>query len=301
MQYIKPARTLDGQVALLRERGLTIDDEDEAKRQLANINYYRLASYLVPLQADKETRTYKVGTCFETALELYRFDQQLRVMVFDLIERIEVSVRTRFIYTMSLNHSPWWFEDATLFTNALDHAKSLVTISGELERSHEDFIKSHRHRYPKDGRLPPVWKTLEIVTLGTLSRLYGNLRQDLAGRDEIAAYYLVPPRQYFSGWLQSLTQVRNICAHHARLWNRVITAAPKHIKRPQPHLSYGRIRPDTLHKLYPALCVINHLLFTVAPDFGLSTRLADLFAQHPNVDPAAMGFPIEWREHPLWQ
>ena len=301
MRYSKQAYTVDQQIALLRERGLIVEDEAAAKRQLANISYYRLASYLLPLQEDKQTHTYKPGSRFENALELYRFDQQLRVLLFDLIERIEVSVRTRLIYTMSLNHSPWWFEDGALFTNADDHAEALAAIDAELARSHEEFIGDHQARYQDDTRRPPAWKTLEIVTLGTLSRLYGNLRKDLAGRDEVAAHFLVPPRQYFSGWLQCLTQVRNVCAHHARLWNRALAAAPKRIKRPPPALYYAPIPQQTQHKLYPALCVINHLLYTVSPGYELGDKLAYLLARHPNVDPAAMGFPQAWRECTLWQ
>lgn len=300
MHYTKQALSIADQLALLRQRGLSITDEAEATRHLSNISYYRLAGYLLPLQSDKKAHLYKPGSRFETALELYQFDQKLRVLAFDIIERIEVSVRTRLIYTMSMNHGPSWFEDPALFTNAEDHAECLLSIDSELERSHEEFIKDHQQRFGTDPRRPPAWKTLEIMTLGTLSRLYGNIRQDLPGRDEIAAYFRVPPRQYFSGWLQSITQVRNICAHHARLWNRTIAAAPKRIKRPSPDLYYPPIPQEMQHKLYPALCCMNHLLYTVAPEFKLAERLDSLFAEYSNVDPAAMGFPRDWRQYTLW-
>ena len=300
MEYNKQAVSVQAQIALLRERGLTIDDDAEAARHLGNISYYRLAGYLLPFQSDKVQHLYKPGSRFETALELYRFDQKLRVLAFDLLERIEVSVRTQLIYVMSLNHSPWWFEDAALFTSAEDHAEALASIDGELARSNEEFIVDHQARYGTDTRRPPAWKTLEIVTLGTLSRLYGNIRRELAGRDEVAAYFLVPPKQYLSGWLQCITQVRNVCAHHSRLWNRTIAAAPKRIKRPLPALYYAPIPQSVQHKLYPALCCMNHLLFTIAPDYGLGTRLNDLFSAHPNVDPVAMGFPVNWQKAPIW-
>ena len=300
MLYEKQAVSVAGQLALLRARGLIVTDEEAAVRQLSNISYYRLVSYLLPLQADKQTHVYKPGSRFENAIELYRFDQKLRGLLFDVIERIEVSVRTRLIYTMSLSHSPWWFEDPALFTSAADHAEGLTTIDAELGRSHEQFIADHYRRYADDPRRPPAWKTLEIVTLGTLSRLYGNLRRELPERDEIAAYFLVPPKQYFSGWLQSITQVRNICAHHARLWNRSIAAAPKRIKRPLPQLYYAPIPLATQQKLYPALCVMNHLLFTIEPTYNLADCLAKLFLAHPNVDPLAMGFPTDWRSNSLW-
>lgn len=300
MDYNKQAVSITDQIALLRERGLTIDDEAAAIHHLGTISYYRLAGYLLPFQSDKQLHIYKPGSRFETALELYRFDQKLRVMAFDIIERIEVSVRTQLIYTMSMDHSPWWFEDVSLFTSPDDHAEALASIDGELDRSHEEFIVDHKTRYGNDARRPPAWKTLEIVTLGTLSRLYGNIRKELPGRDAIAAYFLVPPQKYLSGWLQSITQVRNVCAHHARLWNRTIAAAPKRIKRPQPALYYAPIPQLTQNKLYPALCCMNHLLFTISPGYGMGLRLQELFTAHPNVDPVAMGFPVNWQQEPIW-
>lgn len=300
MDYNKQAVSVLDQIALLRERGLAIGDEAAAIRHLNTISYYRLAGYLLPLQSDKQRHVYKPGSRFETALELYRFDQKLRVLAFDVIERLEVGVRTQLVYVLSMAHSPWWFENVALFTNAADHAEALASIDGELARSHEEFIVDHRARYGADTRRPPAWKTLEIVTLGTLSRLYGNLRKELPGRDAIAAFFLVPPRQYLSGWLQSITQVRNVCAHHARLWNRTIAAAPKRIKRPRPALYYAPIPQLAQHKLYPALCCMNHLLYTVSPEYGMGARLQELFAAHPNVDPAAMGFPANWQAEALW-
>ena len=300
MDYNKQAVSITDQIALLRERGLAISDEAAAIRYLNTISYYRLAGYLLPFQSDKLLHLYKPGSRFETALELYRFDQKLRVLAFDVIERIEVSVRTQLIYVMSMNHSPWWFEDASLFASPEDHAEALAAIDGELARSHEEFIVDHKARYAADARRPPAWKTLEIVTLGTLSRLYGNIRKELRSRDEIAAFFLVPPKQYLSGWLQSLTQVRNVCAHHSRLWNRTIAAAPKRIKRPQPELYYAPIPQLAQHKLYPALCCMNHLLFTISPDYYMGLRLQELFAAHPNVDPTAMGFPANWQAEAIW-
>lgn len=300
MDYNKQAVSITDQIALLRERGLTIAHEAEAIRQLNTISYYRLAGYLLPFQSDKQLHLYKPGSHFETALELYRFDQKLRVLAFDVIERIEVGVRTQIIYVMSMNHTPWWFEDVRLFASPEDHAEALASIDSELARSHEEFIVDHKARYSTDARRPPAWKTLEIVTLGTLSRLYGNLRKELRGRDEIAAFFLVPPKQYLSGWLQSLTQVRNVCAHHSRLWNRTIAAAPKRIKRPQPELYYAPIPQLVQHKLYPALCCMNHLLFTISPSYGMGIRLRELLEAHPNVDPAAMGFPVNWQAEAIW-
>jgi abortive infection bacteriophage resistance protein len=302
MKYTKGAVTVADQIAMLRERGLVIADEPLAAHYLSTISYYRLAGYLLPLQNDKVNHLYKPGSHFEQAVDMYRFDQKLRALVLSVTELIEVSIRTRLIYTLSLQHSPWWFEDPSLFNSPDEHADFLAAVDRELEHSHEEFIRDHRRRYGDDERRPPAWKTLEVATFGALSRLYGNIRPTLAGRGDIADFFLVPRENYLSGWLQSISQVRNICAHHARLWNRTITATPRHIKRIQrPELRYNPISDSQRHKLYAVLCVMNYLLYTIDPAYSLRRHLVELFAEFPKVDTGAMGFLTDWQEQPLWK
>lgn len=299
MQYRKGAVTIADQIAQLQSRGLIIPDVREAARQLSNISYYRLAGYWWPMQDDKVAHTFKPGSQLVTVLELYNFDRELRLLVFDVIERLEVSLRARLVYTLSLAHSPWWFEDPALFNNAVQHAETLVTMDGELRRSKEDFIRDHRQRYYTDARRPPAWKTLEILSFGTLSRLYGNLRPSVAANDAVAQHFLVPNHTYFRSWLQCISQVRNVCAHHGRLWNRAVAAPPKYIPKPPRHLAYAA--PPQPSRLYSALCCLKFMLHSVDYQNQLTQRIEQLFVAFPNADPGAMGFPANWAQEPLWQ
>jgi abortive infection bacteriophage resistance protein len=299
MQYHKGAVTITDQIAQLQARGLFIPDVGAATSQLNNISYYRLAGYWWPMQDDKVAHTFKPGSQLATVLKLYNFDRELRLLIFDVIERLEVSLRARLVYTLSLAHSPWWFEDPALFNNAAHHAETLVVIDGELRRSKEDFIQDHRRRYSADARRPPAWKTLEILSFGTLSRLYGNLRSSVAANDAVALHFLVPNHTYFRSWLQCISQVRNVCAHHGRLWNRAVTAPPKYIPRPPRHLAYAA--PPQPNRLYSALCCLKYMLHSVEHQNQFTQRLEQLFVTFPNADPGAMGFPANWAQEPLWQ
>ncbi len=95
MKFEKPPLTLKAQVDLLRSRGLIIEDSAKAEHYLQHINYYRLRSYLIPFEANSTTHTVRPETSFDSVLELYVFDRELRLLLLDAIERFEVALRTR--------------------------------------------------------------------------------------------------------------------------------------------------------------------------------------------------------------
>ena len=113
MKYTKPVIDIDQQLARLRSRGLHIANEPAAKVILQNISYYRLAGYWWPMQSDKLNHLFKPKSTFDNVIALYNFDRELRILIFDVIERIEIAFRTKLIYHLSYEVSPWWFEDST--------------------------------------------------------------------------------------------------------------------------------------------------------------------------------------------
>ena len=137
MKYSKPAIDIDQQIAQLKRRGLLIADESAAKAALQNISYYRLAGYWWPMQADKASHLFKPNSTFDNVIALYDFDRELRLLIFDVIERIEIAFRTRLIYHLSLDVSPWWFEDGANFKNATEHTETLLAIDRELGKTKE--------------------------------------------------------------------------------------------------------------------------------------------------------------------
>ncbi|MCE9538602.1 MAG: Abi family protein, partial [Bacteroidetes bacterium] len=148
------------------------------------------------------------------------------------IERIEIGFRTKLIYHLSLEISPWWFEDANLFRNEVEHTESILTIDRELRQSKEVFIKEHYKKYHTDNRRPPAWKTIEVVSFGVVSKLYGNLKHTLNSKDKIADEMGTVNHTYLPSWLQAIAQIRNICAHHGRLWNKNLPGRPKLLSTP---------------------------------------------------------------------
>ena len=298
--YSKLVTTVEGQVNLLKSRGLIITDENLAKHYLSNISYYRLAGYWWPMQADKINHFFKPNSRFEDVIGLYNFDRELRLLLFDVIERIEISLRTRLIYHLSHEHGFWWFENIDLFINSRELIKTLSFLEEELERSKDIFIKDHLKRYKEDLRFPPSIKVLEITSFGTLSKLYGNLKHTLKSKDLIAKEFGTVNHTFLPSWLQSIAQIRNICAHHGRLWNKNLPGTPNLLPKP-PHPWISDVPSSKeYHKLYIHLCCMKYLLNVANPGNHFKNKLSSLLEKYPQVDTNALGLKPNWRDEPLW-
>ncbi len=299
MIYAKAPTTIAQQIARLQQRGMVIRNVPLAEKYLSHISYYRLAGYWWPMFADKETHEFKPNSIFEDAVALYNFDHELRMLLFDMIEKIEISLRTKMIYHLSHEHDPWWFQNTELFENTQQLVQTLAKLQEEVDRSKDLFMKAHKRKYKEDKRFPPAWKSLEMTSLGGLSRLYGNLKHTVQSKDIIAEELGAVNHTYLPSWLQSITQIRNFCAHHGRLWNKNLPGSPK-LLSPPPHPWVHNV-PRQTDKLYMHLCLIKYLINIIQPPNEFTNRLDELFKKYPNVDPDALGMKPNWQQEPLWQ
>lgn len=124
----KSAFTIEQHIQQLRDRGLIIDDENVAKHYLSHVSYYRLAGYWWSMQEDKKNHIFKPNSYFSNIVNFYNFDRELRIVLFDAIEKIEISLRTKLIYHLSHEFDPWWFQNNELFINNQAHIKTLATM-----------------------------------------------------------------------------------------------------------------------------------------------------------------------------
>jgi len=284
------------------KRGLIITDEDKAAHFLSHISYYRLAGYWWPMQSDKEKHIFKEGSRFDDVMALYTFDHELRMLIFDVIEKIEIGLRTKLIYHLSHEFDPWWFQNTSIFINTKELIQTLATLEAEIERSKDIFIKEHNKKHKDDLRLPPCWKTLELASLGSLSRLYGNLKPTVKSKDIIAAEFGTVNHTFLPSWLQSITQIRNYCAHHSRLWNKNLPGNPKLLPKPPNKWINDVPKQHEFLMLYVHLCCMKYLLDVAQPDNHFSSRLKDLLERYKrNVDPRALGLKPDWQNEPLWK
>ena len=293
--YNKAALTYQQQLQQLKERGLHIPDEDYFIHLLEVKSYYRLSGYWYPLLEDKENHRFKKGASFDTAYKIYCFDRELRHFVLAELEKIEVAIRAKMIYILSHQHGPYWYLKPELFRNNEKHKQILNKLEQEYLRSDEEFILAFREKYTNP--LPPSWMMLEVTSFGSLSVMYGNLNPGREKRDIANAFGLAD--KVFSSWLHSIVYLRNVCAHHARLWNRVISIQPLIPRNPRHEWIDGKsVDNDTT---YYILSMLVYLMNRIKYENDVVERFKALLTKYSNISPKAMGFPENWENEPLWK
>ena len=157
MKYDKPALTFEKQIEMLESRGLVVPDKVRAANYLSNINYYRLSAYMLPLKVVGGEQ-FIASTTFDNVLQLYLFDREFRLLIFDVIERLEIAFRTQMSYQLSLDGGPYWYEDRNYFRDADRWRKQLESIDSEIDRAREVFKDHFFEKYDEHTRMP-IWMT----------------------------------------------------------------------------------------------------------------------------------------------
>ncbi len=284
---------------------MDVGDHVAAKKWLETVGYYRLSAYWLPFEKPAEkgnarSKIFETGATLDAVTDLYVFDRRLRIIVLEAIERVEVHVRSRWTYHMSHAHGPHAHLDHRLFSGALNHAEQLVRLARAVDKSEETFVVHYKGKYTEPYS-PPLWSATELMTLGELSKWF-QATKDNSIKSQVGRDLGLPTKEIVEGTLQVLSYIRNICAHHGRLWNRrTVKRLPK-IKRFRKDLVLitddGQEQND--NRLYNALVVLLHLMDRQATDSTLRYRLRKLIETQSDTDRSKMGFPTNWRTRPIW-
>ena len=297
MKYTKQPIGIPEQLSTLKQRGLIFENEKVAQQTFESISYFRLANYWKIFETDSVTHQLLEGTSLQDITSLYSFDRELRGIVFSAIQDIEIALRTRIIHHFSMSHGAFWFMNPSLFIDESIYKKCLESLTNEVSRSKETFLQEHFQKYD-EPTLPPVWKTLEVASFGTLSKLFCNMG-DIPSKKKIAKSFGLPQYVYLESWLRSFTVLRNYCAHHARIWNRRFPWKPQLPKRlPLNWIDVSLTRPI---KIFAQLSTLLYLEQSISLNTPVKNQLLALFAKQPPERMKAMGFPDNWNSHGLWR
>lgn len=296
MKYDKGHLSFEAQADLLIQRGL-IADKALLISILENVNYYRLSGYLYPYRQPDDT--FRPGTTLARAWRHYTFDRRFRLIVMDAVERVEVSVRTRLIYELSsLNGAFGYAEPAALpQLSPAEHTRWIEEIQKEFARSRETFVVHFKDKYGDVHQFLPLWVAGEIMPFGCTMKMYKGVADGV--KRNIARHYNVPD-EVLTSWLHTINVIRNICAHHGRLWNRELGVKPfipRKSKYPQWHAPVAIPQ----NRIFGVLTILRYLLRITAPQSRWESRLIALLEEYPEISRWSMGFPDNWKESPLWQ
>lgn len=288
--YTKPALPPTSLLAHVSARGLCVPDPVAALRAFEYIGYYRLLTYMRPFQRpDSATgvRRFVPGTTFGDVLGLYDFDRSLRLLCLAAVERIEVALRAAIVSEVAVAEGPHFYLDPENFERIDAFAEFFQTT----KREERNLAVKHYHKTYCDPEQPPIWAMMEALTFGALSRLYSGLA--LRHRKAVAMRFGFD-ESVLSSWFRSLSLVRNLSAHHSRLWN-----APMHVDQPvaAKKLKHEMVPTD---RLYARFVVLAALAEVVDPEAGWKHRLVALVDQHAAVPLGQMGIPEGWDGRDFW-
>lgn len=296
--FSKRPLAVGDQIELLEARGLHIPDRERAARYLRFIGYYRLAVYSRPYQiGDDSGHAFRLGVSFDDILSLYVFDRQLRLLMMDAVERIEVAFRTVLNDHMSLKYGHQWYTESRHFQRAnkdFDHLQFIRIVQKEtgyngIKAGSPVFCKSYYKKYCEPV-LPPSWMVAEVLPIGAWSRVYSVLTQ-AEDRKAVSNSFRVR-YELFGSWIHAVSYVRNVCAHHSLLWNAVFTVKPK-LKGEFGFVERG-------DKFYAQAAVIQFLLKSISQQSMWGRRLKNHLEKCPLPYVEHMGFPEDWFNQELW-
>lgn len=294
--YPKKWISYKDQVDLLSERGLKISNRDEALNFLKHVNYYRFSGYCLAFESERHV--FLNGTTLNDIRYAYEFDQHLRSLLAEALAIIEIDLRNIISHTLGEIYGPFGHTNSASFYRRFNHAEWISTCRTMAEKSTELFIDHYRNNYAEFPDIP-IWMVAEIVSFGTMSRMYkGMLKKD---QTIIARRY---HRQVFelATWIHHLVYVRNICTHHARLWDRIWAIKPVLPVSPswRPPLL-----PDNGH-LFSTLLIISSMIENIptAKKIGdtWKRKIENLLVDIPSTPSAIehLGLTKDWMNHPVW-
>lgn len=296
MNYSKPPLPIADQVQKLVDRGL-VGDRDVLAEHLAVVSYTRLEAYWLPFQ--NPDKTFKPGTTFETVWQRYVFDRHLRLLVLDAIERIEVAVRTQLALHHSLAHGAFAYAEQPGTLPKLSpeqHAKFQEALTEQLDRCDEMAVAQFLTDHGAHHAFLPVWLAIEIMSFGSVLTFFRGAEKPI--QLEVSNLFGVH-HTVFESWLLTLNVIRNFCAHHSRLWNRVLGVKPKipQIKNDDRWYTPVRVSND---RAFGVLTVCKFCMDRVAPQSDWPMRVRGLIESEPAIPIRDMGFPANWIDCPIW-
>lgn len=291
---LKDHKSFEEQVQILKSRNMKIENEEKAIEILKMTNYYRITAYALQFKTESG---YVDGATFETMYKLYKFDKRLRHIILEILESIEISLRTYMAYHLSMKYGAEAQENEQIFKNndyykgyddnyGRHHNGLIDEIRSEILKSRKElFVKHHLNKY--NGHFP-IWVVVELFSFGMLSKTYMNLI--LEDQKAISKNCFDINYKLLESWLNNLSYIRNICAHYGRLYNKKMTITP---------MIHNKYKKDNivLNRFFISILAIKELTKNIPEWATFKIQLETLIHEYIDViDLELIGFPENWSE-----
>ena len=295
----------------LKSKGVVFTDIKQAENILKTVGYFRLSNYWKTLLNNGNWNFHelpKSEISFDDIVDCYKFDRQLRNLIFDALEYIEVSIRVAISDYMSTNFGALWFLEGKYFANEFKHDEFLSRTRSLLKEPTSEydhskgnyrkvpFVREYYDKYDciNGPDIPPSWIVFELLTFGKMAHLFSGLARVYKvgiSMELNQSWRLLEP------WLHNMAHLRNLCAHYFRLFNRNFSVSPK-VPNILPKIDREEVNKK---RIYRHVIAIQILLKNIPnQNFSWSTDLMDLFCDNPKIPIHSFGFPENWEKQKIW-
>lgn len=295
----------------MQGKGLTVSNEQNAESFLENVGYFRFKIYLWSF-FDSTQSSYETGSTFEQGIELYRFDEALRNFLFSVICRVEIKLRSKLDQVITAHtNNPFWYLDDNLFIPSKLYSIDGIraNLASSFQQSKDSFSEHFKKHYFNASnvhfkQLPPFWVISELATFGQIKTLYSSLNkalfqgvQNKNKLNTLAHDFGAKNFKELNSWIIAIRDVRNRCAHHARVWNANHRQASGIVNK------LGiEFRPENANKIYLFCILLNLINDQLGMGFRVKETLQNLFLTYPTaqIKASSAGFPPDWISDPFW-
>jgi abortive infection bacteriophage resistance protein len=303
---IKKWLSFDEQISLISKRGFL--DVKKYRRYIENVGYYRLSGYCYPFREigkDGKTRlhTFYSDSSFADVVAVYEFDRKLRAVLFSAIEKIEVAFRVKVAYTLGKISPIAHLRPELLDENCVkkgeyeNFLKKYKTIVEKTQRK-RSFVSHHDD---KNDRELPIWAAVGLLTFGCVTRLY--LFTPKEARKRLSNKYFGLRDDELGSWISSISEVRNVCAHHSRLWNHTVYSQPKFFKKTTSNKLLISRDAKKINKIYNTVLCMVYILDKLGERKSIQ-EIKTVLKSFPEVNHLSihkdMGFHVDWDKHEIW-
>jgi abortive infection bacteriophage resistance protein len=319
--YTKAPLTSAAIVAKLQQQGLAVSNPATVGALLERISYFRVRGYLFPyfdlVGSSPVLKAFKAGANIEQALQMYGFDEGLRALIFDLMPQLEIALRT--VLDSVMSHTAghcFWYLQPQWFAKGKHPTHVISTLNGAFCKSAEKYADHYRDTYYNEQsgmfkNMPPFWVISELSTFGQIKDFFENLKEDASPfpattLPKSTVLDKMAQRRFgakhfrdLAKWVHMLRDVRNVCAHHGRLWNKNFLAPPSiqsFVSKPFPPVA------GSTNSIYAALVVVRIMCKAIGISDSIKPELTRLFSQFPEaaLHKVSMGMPLDWDADSVW-
>jgi abortive infection bacteriophage resistance protein len=286
---------VEKQLNRLLERGLSLGDGQraDAERLLLDTNYYRLSGYWRYFQIDPEHNNdaFQPNVTFNDIVEFVEMDALMRNILLKGLAVFEIAFRSHFAYYATvLAKDPCIYDSAGSYkdielppltdgSRTIRQAKPLDKL---LDKIHEDIGKSKDdciEHFRMHDKPIPMWAAIEVLSFGTVSQMF-ELWADSKCKSKVANSF-----EGFGSWSKfesvphALSVLRNICAHHGRLWNRIMPVTPVMLEQVKDrHEKQSAYRNTVWSDVVMLQFYVDSLAGNTAFSESIKSLLADKYA-----------------------